>query len=338
MRAHVVPRTYLKGFADRLRGIGVYNAEPDKPAYFERDVKKVATHLDFYTLYAADGEPDEALEMALSKLESKLSGALKTVRGDGPLSAADQEMLALFAAMQEARSERHRHAMTLPLEELRNELGKQMRAQGLPSDQIEASINLFFRKHLVSGDLKADPSNISLLMVPEGIAIRRRFFQTMSKCIVKSGAHDFFTSDDPVTWTDTFRQKDIGFDYLSVSAEVTYPLTRRYCLVMSYFPLVERYLAASEVVSIINARTAGHALREVYAQPKDAVADTQRFVEDIASIGKRRCPLVPFLVGDPASRNVSDLGALADVLGIDRAYVIDINRQFIEYLGSDRRT
>jgi len=55
MQAHVVPRTYLKGFADKARGIGVYNSEPGKPAYFERNVKRVATQLDFYTLYVADG-------------------------------------------------------------------------------------------------------------------------------------------------------------------------------------------------------------------------------------------------------------------------------------------
>jgi hypothetical protein len=172
-------------------------------------------------------------------------------------------------------------------------------------------------------------------MVPEGIAVRYKFFQIMSKCIVKSVAHDFFTSDDPLTWIDTFRQREIGFDYLSVSAEVTYPLTRRYCLVMSYFPLVARRDASGEIVSIINSRTSGNALREVYAQPKAAVADARRFVEDIASIDKRRHPLVPFLIENPARKELPDLGALADSLEIDRRYVMEINQPFIEYFGSN---
>jgi hypothetical protein len=335
MQAHVVPRTYLKGFADKARGIGVYNSEPGKPAYFERNVKRVATQLDFYTLYAADGSRDETLETALSKLESQLRATLKVVRGDKPLGTDDYEMLALFAAMQEARSECHRHAMTLPLQQLRDELTKEMREQGLSDEQIDAATNLFFRKHLVAGDLKMDPSNVALLMVPEGIAVRYKFFQIMSKCIVKSVAHDFFTSDDPLTWIDTFRQREIGFDYLSVSAEVTYPLTRRYCLVMSYFPLVARRDASGEIVSIINSRTSGNALREVYAQPKAAVADARRFVEDIASIDKRRHPLVPFLIENPARKELPDLGALADSLEIDRRYVMEINQPFIEYFGSN---
>jgi len=38
----------------------------------------------------------------------------------------------------------------------------------------------------------------------------------------------------PLAWTDTFRQREIGFDYLSVSAEVTYPLTRLQCAELIY--------------------------------------------------------------------------------------------------------
>jgi hypothetical protein len=266
MQAHVVPRVYLKGFAHAKRGLGVYNSELGKPAYFERDVKHVATQQDFYILYGSDGTPNEAIEDALSKLEATLRATLKRLRGGKCLTADDLSQLAVFAAMQEARSERRRNVMATPLTVLRNRLVNELKAEGHSAEQTEAAINLFFRKHLASGDLRPDPNNISLLMVPEGVYIRYQFFSRMSMCIVESAAHDFFTCDDPVAWTETFQPpKEFGFDYLSISAEVTYPLTRRHSIVFSYFPLRPRAKADQQMVSIINARTAGNALREVYA-------------------------------------------------------------------------
>jgi hypothetical protein len=333
MHAHVVPRTYLKGFADKVRGVGVYSGVPGLPAYTEKQVDEVSTQVDFYTMYRADGTEDLALEAALSKLESKMRDALKVVRSNKHPDEQTLNMLALLAALQEVRSERNRHVMTRPLQQVEAEIRTRLEAQGRSPDEIREAVHLFFAENFVSGDFNLEPSNISALMVPQGLAIRYKFFRTMSKCIIQSDAHDFFTCDDPVTWTDPFHVNDIGFAFLSITAEVTYPLTRRHCLLMSYFPLLSQAIASAETVTTINARTTGNALREVYAQPKTQVADTDRFVRDIASGALRGRPLFPLLLDRPSRERVPDIGRLADELGIDRQYLLDLNKPFIDYVG-----
>jgi hypothetical protein len=281
----------------------------------------------------APTDSNETIEDAFCKLEATLRATLKRLHSGKCLTAEDLSQLAVFAAMQEARSERHRNVMVTPFTGLRNALANELMAEGHSAEQTEAAINLFFRKHLASGDLRPDPNNISLLTVPEGVQIRYQFFSRMSMCIVESAAHDLFTCDHPVTWTETFHPPKVsGFDYLSISAEVTYPLTRRHSIVFSYFPLAPRARADEQMVSIINARTAGNALREVYAHPKDSRIDQKRFVDDIASIGIRKHPLIPRLIADPSKNDMPDLLGLAEYLDLDCGYLAEINQPFIDFM------
>jgi hypothetical protein len=323
---------YLKGFADRKRGLGVYNCEVGKPSYCERDVKRVATQQDFYVLYRSDGKPDPELEAKFSLLEGRMRAILKRVRGKQELDADQIDTLCVLASMQEARSERHRHALVDPLNRLMDQISEEMRSEGHAQDQIDAHVGLFLRKNLVSGDIQMNAENIALLMVPQGVQTRYKFFRCMSKCIVESAAHDFITCDDPVTWTETFRQAEFGFNYLSLSAEVTYPLTRRHCLVLSYFPLQTRVAGDAEIVTIVNARTAGNALREVYAQPKDSKGEQQRLIDDILAVDIRKRPLIPRLIADPAKSAMPDLVRLSRDLGMEPGYLTEINQPCLDFM------
>jgi len=55
-----------------------------------------------------------------------------------------------------------------------------------------------------------------------------------------------------------------------VQQDVTYPLNRRYCLVMAYKRIVSEAHADDSIVETINARTAGFSKSEVYVAPCDA--------------------------------------------------------------------
>lgn len=50
----------------------------------------------------------------------------------------------------------------------------------------------------------------------------------------------------------------------STTCEVTYPLTRRRCLLMAYMPLEAAAVADEKTASVVNARNAAAAEREVY--------------------------------------------------------------------------
>lgn len=333
MQAHIVPRIYLKGFADVKRGgIGVYSIAPDTPSYFVEDVKRVATKEDFYVLYAADKTPDPNIEEAFCAVESQLRDALKYVRSNREPDSVNLQQLAFFAALQEGRSERSRLAFAPAMQHITEVITQEMRKSGLAEAQIEAEVSLFMKKHFAGGDVHHSPTNIALLAVPDATQIRYTFFKHMSKCIVRSNAHDFLTADHPVAWFDPFRGglRRMAGDFLSLSAEVTYPLTKRHCLFMSYFPLPTMMNANADMVQIINARTAGNALAEVYASPKLSDIDHGRDRDDILAVDKRQRSLMQFLSIEPDTSAMADIAAIADELGIDRQYILELNKPLFE--------
>jgi hypothetical protein len=122
MEAHRVARTYLKGFAaskGQSRGVVVYDKRkplaPQIHAQAVRDVKKVSTATDFYVLETSAG-PSDAIERILSAFEAHWPDTVKALKR-GQIDREDFGMLALFAAVWDARGERTRTMMAKPLKQ-----------------------------------------------------------------------------------------------------------------------------------------------------------------------------------------------------------------------------
>ncbi len=228
----------------------------------------------------------------------------------GPLDSEDRGMLALFAATWEARGERTRTMMAKPLTSLFKMSEKMYRAHGVSNAEIPARMRAFIERDIFSGDAIPDPMNLALTVVPDVMKDMFEMYRRMNKMILKSSGTDFFTSDHPITWFDpeNCTPEDICPNRLALTAEVTFPLTRRFCLVMSYLPLMPDGDADEECVEVINARTAINALRETYAPPALGEVEKKR----------HRTPLLePGLAGKSLFERYGDEGGkAADVRGM----------------------
>ncbi|HEV2643398.1 MAG TPA: DUF4238 domain-containing protein [Candidatus Elarobacter sp.] len=110
----------------------------------------------------------------------------------------------------------------------------------------------FVRRNFGDGDLLYQPENLALLFGPDIINAACGWFNGMHKCVLTSTGHDFVTCDEPVVLLDPVAAQNHDAQALkrttrSRDCEATYPLTRRYCLLMSYKPIVAAHMCALEL-------------------------------------------------------------------------------------------
>jgi hypothetical protein len=279
---HKVPQVYLKGF-DSGRGVIVYDVskrpdiadlvrQVDNP-WIETSVKKLASEVDYYTRETANG-PDYSFEEMLSRLENHYKPTMKAVRSGAPLSGEELGMLALLAAVQDARV--NRMSLVKPMTEVREhaKLLYHHHRPEMSEEEIASETDVVVRRDLIDTDVPS-PKNIALAAVPEMMTFSFNVFRYMFKCVVRSDAHDFVTSDSPVVWLDPaqFPQPYWTFFRLSGYMEVTFPLSRRYCLVMAWHPMPARFDADEAMVGTINARTATYARQHVFVANTGDIKD-----------------------------------------------------------------
>ena len=277
---HKVPQVYLKGF-DFGRGIIVYDfskgvdlddlvRQVENPT-IETNVKKLAAEINYYTRETAGG-PDFSFEEMLARFENQYRPTMKMIRSGAPLSDKQLGMLGLLAAVQDARV--NRMSFVKPMSEIRDHakaLYEQHRP-GMTEDEITSETDAMFRREMVDMEIPS-PRNIALAAVPQMMTFSFTMFRYMHKCILESGAQDFVTSDAPVVWVDPaqFPQPQWKFYRLSGFMEVTFPLSRRYCLLMAWHPMVGRFAADEAMVGTINARTSTYARQRVFATNRDDI-------------------------------------------------------------------
>ena len=103
IRHHIVPRFFLRRFADDQRMLLVRNLKEGRE--FEASPKRVAYELDYYTVDTAAG-PSDAIEQALSKGESLAAQALREIdAGAFPPSEQARGAISSFMAMQFVRGQ-----------------------------------------------------------------------------------------------------------------------------------------------------------------------------------------------------------------------------------------
>ncbi len=289
---HYVPQVYLKGF-DAGSGLVVYDTtertlealkrQVDNPRV-ERSVKHLASELDYYTKETKSG-PDYSFEKKLGRLENLYRPIMKAVRSRQPLSDETLAYLALLAAVQCGRVSRM--SLVEPMERVREIAAGHYRQhrEHLTDDELAQETDRMVRDQILDIEVPS-PRNIALDAVPKIIDFMFNMFQYMFKSVVYSEAHNFVTSDSPVVFIDPaqFPEPQWAFFRLSPFMEVTFPLSRRACLVMAWHPMLPRFLADEAMVATINARTANYSRKHVFATNTGLQADRETNGRDFFSM------------------------------------------------------
>jgi Protein of unknown function (DUF4238) len=286
---HFVPQVYLRAFAegDTIR---VYRRteQGQTPKTFDTGIKNVAKRRDVYSVQTDQGR-DRYIDNNFERIESLLADVLVPVVQERLLTDAQWESLKYLVAIQEARSpqaiDNFTEATTRLLDQARS-LYRQHRPEWT-SEQIEQAVQEKFPSERLSGPLAADPRNIALAATNSAVREFAAHMQTFHATIITSGAHDFMTSNRPVVWFDANDyppHKFFGFNRMSPTIEVSYPLTRRKCLFLHRYPgsIMQYALASEAAVEMVNSRTACGAA-EVYAFPTVDPQERQRQLLDLTS-------------------------------------------------------
>jgi hypothetical protein len=108
---HTVSQGYLRFFADEDDRLWEYR-KPTGTSVRKR-VAEVAAERDFYAIEKSDGTLDQAVEKALSKIETIAVGALRRLTSDEPLRKTDRGDIAYFIALQFIRTTSFRRMMAM---------------------------------------------------------------------------------------------------------------------------------------------------------------------------------------------------------------------------------
>jgi len=269
---HTLPKAYLVGFADKEGAVVVDRHRPPEEqlrAQIRTPIKRISTRPDQYALRRSTGL-DYGPERAFGLMENRIPRLRKALR-TGPLSNEDLRDWTRLAGAQHYRG-RNRAVMAGPFREMMDAARAEAEAQGRDGDEAE---RVFVQTRIYDGDIAHDPENLALLAGPNVMQTALDWFNDMYKCVLTSAAGDFITSDEPVVLFDPVAVKNGDRQALkripqSQDCEVTYPLDRRFCLLMSYRRIVSEAYADDSVVETINARTAWFSRDEVYVAPCDA--------------------------------------------------------------------
>jgi hypothetical protein len=334
---HLVPQVYLKKFAEQ-NCLAVFRPrDHDSVQTYMRQnlvtVKKASARTDFYTLYSAAREGDPWLEKKFSTFEADYQPLWKRLRTSRTLSNEDKETLAFLTALQDVRAPNHRETFTNFFAEIIEMFQRRFRAANPTASDEEMQENLrsFVAGNFTADDVAHDPSNLALMGIGEALKKRHAMLRNMHVCRIVSTAHHFITSDSPVVSFDSARPPESGLPLfpMSLSVEVTYPLTRRDLLFYSYMPLLPTAEADAWAVHMFNARTAGHAHHEVFATPTDVRAERDRLIKDIYDRTDMTKSILPALFDHERANDVS-LRAAAEAVGLSWDYVLQENREVVE--------
>jgi hypothetical protein len=292
---HSVSQGYLKAFNDG-QGIIVYDTTertlPEllrqiRDPRIETKVKCLAAEIDYNTRETKNG-PDDSFEQMLWPFENDYPRVRKAVRSRQPLSDEQLDSLARFAGAQSARV--NRMVLVDPMQQNREQAAAVIRQfkPEMTEEQISEMTDAM-SGDLVNTDVPPTPKNIALDAVPLMIDFDMDMFRFMFKSIVYSNAREFVTSDAPVVFVDParFPVPQRSFPRLSETIEVTFPLYRRACLVMAWQPLRSQFQADEAMVSTINARTANHSRKHVFATNTGAQVDRNRNARDFHDMAVR---------------------------------------------------
>jgi hypothetical protein len=137
--SHIVPRTYLRGFADDENRIAVRIRGDAEPHIV--NVRNAGTRSKFYVRERLDGTEIHDIEWSLSHIEDAAGPVLRRLPNDWPLSLSDKTTLAELFALQLLRGPRWiewHEAFT-------RDFIEEQRAKGISASELAA-----LQEHLLS--------------------------------------------------------------------------------------------------------------------------------------------------------------------------------------------
>ena len=307
---HYVPQVYLRAFADG-ETIRVYRRPESgqQPTPFDTNVKNVAKRRDVYSV-KTDAGRDRYIDKNFERVETLLADVLVPVVEERLLTEKQWQSLKDLAAIQEIRSpeaiDNFADVMARVHDQVRA-LYRHHRPE-MSEDDIERAVQEEYRTPKLSDELAAAPRNIALTATNSVVRKFAEHLKSFRATIITSGAQDFMTSNRPVVWFDPNDyppHKFYGFNRQSPTIEVTYPLTRRKCLLLYLYPgAVKQYaLANYAAVRMVNSRTASGA-KEVYAYPTQDAQERQVQLADLGSEAFE-FPLLVTLLDSEANANAA---------------------------------
>jgi hypothetical protein len=189
-----------------------------------------------------------------------------------------------------------------------------------------AEIESFLAKQPDAAERRKAYDRWARVALPHAVEALRATFRRLYVCIVESAAQDFITSDHPVTVFDPTHKGpgDWGrFPYHRLPLEISYPLTRRHCAVLSYMEMPRRWAGNASMVTAINARTAACCEKDVYVTPFLADDGKHRVINDIKDHEAWRKPIL-WQLARPSGANTFLEACRAD--GVEEATRVRLPR------------
>ncbi|MCX6376387.1 MAG: DUF4238 domain-containing protein [Armatimonadetes bacterium] len=276
MKQHLIPKFYLRGFADPGRPRGeVWIRRADRPTWEAKHPGAIAWKPDYYTLVGKDGDTSYLVEEMLYDVEDATAKLMrhKLLKREA-LSNEERNALSLFVAMMKVRvpanhrriSDFYSGIATKLLAMMHHEYTKRPSSLEAMKERERQRMGRCDWAELKPEDL--DPSHFSEI-VPTHQSVIRRSFEHMFKfadvllqmgwTFYVSESPDFFiTSDNPVHIVDTSNAHTLyGGGLLSKDVNVTLPLTKSMALVAGWRQQGDQFAQApTAVVGEINVRSA----------------------------------------------------------------------------------
>lgn len=271
-RQHHVPQTHLRNFAEAgtVRVYRFVNGLVRDARIFPTNIRNVAVIHDLYSVTDEHGR-DNALDEHLQKIEARIPAILAPVIEGRKLGAEDWRNLKLLTAVQEGRKPGWVKGTTKAIEDL-HKIARSLYKQHHPEmmdEAIDAALREKWGDTGLSGAAALDAKNLAIKTVAATLPDLPVYFDDFWSCLVTSAAHDFITSNSPVTYFDPIRKPHAfyGIDRSTREIEITYPLTRRHLLLLARRSLPPYVRAGRVGVSILNSRTVYGSAGEVYGYP-----------------------------------------------------------------------
>jgi len=310
-RQHFVPQAYLRNFADGNR-LAVFRRPTGMSGVireFTTSSPNIAVERDVYTIVSEQGR-DTSFDEALQTLERRIPSILAPLNEDRELTDAEMFALVEMAAVQDLRHPTrvtNIAGMISRVQDMARALYRQYEPELSPAD-IEDRLRENWGETGLSGAHALDPRNLALRTMDGTFHTMPLQFEGYCGCVITSLAHDFITSDHPVTVYDPKRAPSpaFGVDRTSPTIEVTFPLTRRHLLLLAREIIPVRAFARGPAVTMLNSRTAFGSHREVYGFPVQGTAAKRRQRRDVISRwGVRdQVPLVKISIATPEQRSI----------------------------------
>ncbi len=276
VRSHLVPRCYLKRFADGHEQVKVYERDRNVAPYMA-GISNVAAQRDFYMIETAQGTSQE-IERRLSEIDGQSCDAFTRLGNDvWPLTDSDRDWLANFIALQVTRGTQFRDMQ----HRIANE-GMQLlaRAYGARPETVRALLGEKATDKAVNeaasflreGRFTVTPSQTaSVLGAMQAAAKLVQPIGMMRWHLLRAAVPSIITSDAPLTlWREPSELDDVVGIGVLTAEEIALPVDPWHVLILLPPPgtdagsIIE---ATWLVVGGLNARTILGAQRQIYAHP-----------------------------------------------------------------------